>query len=449
MTSSKMSMSGSGAIVQTLGLHLCQENLQAGVRGLCSKLNKQILDPGREWKGVQRFCLIPTEASGIRYLCKAEASGSNSFALTTSAVDGFKRNHFRMNKILSCIAFSLLLFTSASSQESNEKLVVGVTPSPPFSYDEGGEWTGVSVELWKELAPELGFDYELKPLSLGEAIDGLESGEVYVVAAALVTTPEREEKMNFSHSFYSSGLSVATSVEKKSTVLQFLKALISIDALWALAALGILLFIVGAIVWVAERKKNPEQFGGSTARGLGSGFWWSAVTMTTVGYGDKAPVSFAGRIVGLIWMFASIILISGFTGAIASALTVSSLSPSIESFDDLYRSRVGALEGSSSAELLKNRGIRFQTFENTASGLQAVAEGKVDGFVNDAPVLSYYVSRDFPDQLYVLEDTFEPGFYALGLSNDFGKREDLNIQLLKFMQTAEWKNILQRHMGES
>jgi len=58
--------------------------------------------------------------------------------------------------------------------------------------------------------------------------------------------------------------------------------------------------------------------------------------MTTVGYGDKAPVTLAGRVVGLLWMPASIILISGFTAAIASALTVGQLDHSISGLDDLY-----------------------------------------------------------------------------------------------------------------
>ncbi|MGO2102628.1 MAG: ion channel [Psychroflexus halocasei] len=44
--------------------------------------------------------------------------------------------------------------------------------------------------------------------------------------------------------------------------------------------------------------------------------------MTTVGYGDKSPLSLGGRIVGLIWMFMAVIILSSLTAGIASALTV-------------------------------------------------------------------------------------------------------------------------------
>jgi hypothetical protein len=39
-------------------------------------------------------------------------------------------------------------------------------------------------------------------------------------------------------------------------------------------------------------------------------FWWSFVTMTTVGYGDHVPRTFAGRLVGCLAMISGIVLIS-------------------------------------------------------------------------------------------------------------------------------------------
>lgn len=47
--------------------------------------------------------------------------------------------------------------------------------------------------------------------------------------------------------------------------------------------------------------------------------WWGFVTITTVGYGDRYPVTDAGRFVGTLTLFAGIALFSVFTGFIANA----------------------------------------------------------------------------------------------------------------------------------
>jgi voltage-gated potassium channel len=47
-------------------------------------------------------------------------------------------------------------------------------------------------------------------------------------------------------------------------------------------------------------------------------FWWAYVTITTVGYGDKFPLSFEGRIVAAILMTAGVGLFGTFTGFVAS-----------------------------------------------------------------------------------------------------------------------------------
>ena len=48
------------------------------------------------------------------------------------------------------------------------------------------------------------------------------------------------------------------------------------------------------------------------------GIWWAVVTVATVGYGDRFPVSVGGRIVGLAVMFFGVGMMSLFTATIAS-----------------------------------------------------------------------------------------------------------------------------------
>ena len=60
----------------------------------------------------------------------------------------------------------------------------------------------------------------------------------------------------------------------------------------------------------------------------GDAIWWGFVTITTVGYGDRFPVTTLGRLVGLFVMFAGV----GIIGALASILA-SLLVPSPDSDD--------------------------------------------------------------------------------------------------------------------
>ena len=56
----------------------------------------------------------------------------------------------------------------------------------------------------------------------------------------------------------------------------------------------------------------------SNIHSMWDGVWWAVVTMGTVGYGDKYPISTGGRIVGLLLIFSGVGLMSLLTATIAS-----------------------------------------------------------------------------------------------------------------------------------
>ncbi|MEZ4785787.1 MAG: transporter substrate-binding domain-containing protein [Candidatus Kapaibacterium sp.] len=246
------------------------------------------------------------------------------------------------------LSFSFLASTfslsaqSSTAEPSQEVLIVGTKDAPPFSMKgTDGEWEGISIDLWKDVAEEINLKYELRETDLHGLIQGVADDSLDVAVAALTITADREKVLDFSHPYYQTGLGIAVRAGGSGGIFVVLKRLISLDFLSVIGGLLLVLLLVGFFIWLVERKKNPEQFGGGVAKGIGSGFWWSAVTMTTVGYGDKAPVTFVGRMIGLIWMFVAIIIISSFTAAIAASLTVSELETDVKGVGDLPRVRVG------------------------------------------------------------------------------------------------------------
>lgn len=58
----------------------------------------------------------------------------------------------------------------------------------------------------------------------------------------------------------------------------------------------------------------------STIKSLFDAIWWSVSTVTTVGYGDKVPVTPEGRIVAIVLMLGGIGLFGVLTGLFARML---------------------------------------------------------------------------------------------------------------------------------
>ncbi|WP_372749823.1 transporter substrate-binding domain-containing protein [Litorivivens sp.] len=353
-----------------------------------------------------------------------------------------------MKKYLIGLVLLWPLLGVAQSATNSETLIVGTKLAPPFVVrNSEGELGGLSIALFQRAADKLGLRYEFRETDLNGLIDGLTDGTLDVSAAALTVTASREKRIDFTHPFHTTGLAIAVP-KQGNAVWAAVKRVFSWEFLAALAALGALLLVVGVLLWLAERRSNAEQFGGGTAEGIGASFWWAAVTMTTVGYGDKAPTTFWGRVVGLVWMFAAIILISSFTAAIATSLTVSQLGSAVRGVDDLPKVRVVGVADSASAEFLEKRGIGFMPRADLPAAVNAVATGEADALVYDAPILKYLSIQDYPRRIQVLPNTFERQDYAFALPEGSALREPLNQAILSVLAEDQWREVLASYLGD-
>jgi len=363
----------------------------------------------------------------------------------------------KKNRLLYWLLFALaylaltgnsLATTTDSGMDANAKLIVGTKDSPPFSIKRSdGTWEGLSIELWQAIAEDLGLDYEFKEMTLGELLDGAADNSLTASVAALTVTVERENRMDFSHPFFTTGLGIAINQKAGGSWSDVVSGIFSRGFIQILLSLSVLLLICGLLVWMFERRGNPEQFGGRPMKGIGSGFWWAAVTMTTVGYGDKAPKTLGGRLVGLVWMFAGIIVISSFTAAITSSLTLSTLGSIISGPKDLYNVKVATVSHSTSEQYLNRQGISFQTVTDAEEGLKALAAGRVDAVVYDAPILKYLIHLKHSDDLAMLPGTFERQDYAIALSQGSPLRENVNRALLTNLSEPWWREAIHRYLG--
>lgn len=107
---------------------------------------------------------------------------------------------------------------------------------------------------------------------------------------------------------------------------------------------AILVFLSAGLVTIAERHAH-----GSTIHDYGQGLWWAIVTVTTVGYGDRVPVTPFGESIAVILMLVGIGLIGVLTATIASYFMERSSDDTTDRLD-----RIEALL----EELVRERGLR-------------------------------------------------------------------------------------------
>jgi len=347
--------------------------------------------------------------------------------------------------------FTLLLvvtFQLVFSQSVNDTLIVGYSSAPPFIVEKGEEPEGINIWLWQQLAKDLNIQYRLVAMDFSEMLEALQNGRIDVCINPLTITSDRSKKMEFSHSFYASNSTIAvTEASSIQKFIKYIKPFFNVNFIKGVVALLVIVFLFGTIAWHFERRKNHEQFRPGW-KGIFDGIWWSVVTMTTVGYGDKSPKSRGGKMIALIWMFSGLLFVSGLTASIASSLTVDRMSNSVKNFNEFKERYVGSIKKSSSSEFLKSNFFSdLKLYTNVTDGLTDLNNGKIDAFIYDEPILKFRIKQNNKfNNLQVLPIKFDLQFYAFGLPKDrIELEQQISQKILEITESHEWKVVLSEY----
>ncbi len=325
-------------------------------------------------------------------------------------------------------------------------LKVAARALPPFVIYENRTYSGFEVELVRLVAAQLGTSAEIYAVdTVAKQVDDIDRGVAQIGLGGVAITESREGIVDFSLPVLDSGLTILVLNDASrgvgDRIISFLGAVASSDLPWLLVVFGVAVLIAAHLVWLLERRHNPD-FATPYGRGIWDSFYWSVVTMSTVGYGDKVARGTKGRVLALVWIALGTLVFASFTAAIASSLAVTELRSEISGPSDLTGRRVATVTNSAGERYLPSIGVGPVLVDDVEDAYPLLSEGEVDAVVFDAPVLQFHAAREGAGEVATVGADFQRVQYGLMLSeNDAELKESIDLALLNLVESGVYQQL--------
>uniref|UniRef100_G3TEQ1 Glutamate receptor n=1 Tax=Loxodonta africana TaxID=9785 RepID=G3TEQ1_LOXAF len=274
---------------------------------------------------------------------------------------------------------------------TNRSLIVTTVLEEPFVMFRKSDRTlygndrfeGYCIDLLKELAHILGFSYEIRLVEDGKygaqddkgqwngMIKELIDHKADLAVAPLTITHVREKAIDFSKPFMTLGVSILYRKPNGTnpSVFSFLNPLspdIWMYVLLAYLGVSCVLFVIARFSpyeWYDAHPCNPGSEVVENNFTLLNSFWFGMGSLMQQG-SELMPKALSTRIIGGIWWFFTLIIISSYTANLAAFLTVERMESPIDSADDLAKQtkiEYGAVKDGATMTFFKKS--KISTFE--------------------------------------------------------------------------------------
>uniref|UniRef100_A0A4W4DW48 Glutamate receptor n=1 Tax=Electrophorus electricus TaxID=8005 RepID=A0A4W4DW48_ELEEL len=344
-------------------------------------------------------------------------------------------------------------------------------------YEGNDQYEGYCVDLASEIAKHIGIKYKISIVPDGKygardqvtkiwngMVGELVYGKAEIAVAPLTITLVREEVIDFSKPFMSLGISIMIKKPQKSKpgVFSFLDPLayeIWMCIVFAYIGVSVVLFLVSRFSPYEWNTEEPEE--GADAQpaiqppnefGIFNSLWFSLGAFMQQGC-DFTPRSLSGRIVGGVWWFFTLIIISSYTANLAAFLTVERMVSPIESAEDLAKQTeiaYGTLDAGSTKEFFRRskiavyekmwsymRSAEPSVFtKTTAEGVARVRKSKGKyAFLLESTMNEYTEQRKPCDTMKVGGNLDSKG-YGIATPKGSQLRTPVNLAVLKLSEAG-------------
>ncbi|KAB0792004.1 hypothetical protein PPYR_13965 [Photinus pyralis] len=353
---------------------------------------------------------------------------------------------------------------------------------PQSNLTGNARYEGFCIDLLREIASMVGFDYriELVPDSKYGVID-LETGEwngivrqlmdkkADLAVGSMTINYARESVIDFTKPFMNLGISILFKVptSQQARLFSFMNPLamdIWIYVLSAYMLVSLTMFVVARFSPYEWHNPHPCDYENEIIENqfsFANSFWFTIGTLMQQG-SDLNPKATSTRIVGGIWWFFTLIIISSYTANLAAFLTVERMITPIENAEDLAGQTdipYGTLESGSTMTFFRDSMIEtykkmWRFMENRKpsvfvgtyeEGIQKVLDGNY-AFLMESTMLDYAVQRDC--NLTQIGGLLDSKGYGIATPMGSPWRDKISLAILELQEKGEiqmlydkwWKN---------
>ncbi|XP_019904130.1 glutamate receptor ionotropic, kainate 1 isoform X2 [Esox lucius] len=324
-----------------------------------------------QWDGLTGHIVL-NKTDGLRRDFNLDIISLKEDGTARGFVEGSSRLTKRWSKIAVWNSYTGLNLTETNQEKSNNVtdsmanrtlIVTTILENPYVMFKKSDKelsgndrFEGYCLDLLKELSNILGFTYEVKLVSDGKYGAQNDKGEwngmvrelidhiADLAVAPLTITYVREKVIDFSKPFMTLGISILYRKPNGTNpgVFSFLNPLtpdIWMYVLLACTGVSCVLFVIARFTpyeWYNPHPCNPSSELIENNFTLLNSFWFGVGALMQQG-SELMPKALSTRIVGGIWWFFTLIIISSYTANLAAFLTVERMDAPIESADDLAK----------------------------------------------------------------------------------------------------------------